>query len=143
MPVISALVSKAIEGLPLDQYRLKPALVDRKGNNYVEIWPTNPRAARIMILNEHEGEYALTLGRGTILEIPLTGKTATGLSPDDEFIEVCKAVIGGGLTERIVTLCGTDLLIVGRLRLLDMTVRSVSGVPLPYPFWRKVRYEPY
>jgi hypothetical protein len=139
---ISTLVQEAIQNLPPDQCE-SSAEVDQSGNEFIEIRPKNPCAARIRILNEPGCEYAVVLGRGTVIELPLPGKAFAGLSTRDEFLQVCKAVIEGGLTERIVSLFGRDLFILGWLKIRNQTIRSMSGVPLPYPFWRKVKYEPY
>jgi hypothetical protein len=142
---ISALVQFVIQTLPPDRYSIKSDLVDQSGNDYIEIQPNNPRAARIRILNLNDpgSEYALVLGKGTIVEIPISGNASTGLSAQDELVQVCKAVFEGGFTERIVSFFGKDLLIIGCARLRNRTIRSMSGVPLPYPFWHKVEYEPY
>lgn len=139
---ISTLVQEVVQSLPPEQYETSFD-ADQSGNDFIEIRPTNPSAARIRILNEPGCEYSVVLGRGTVIELPLAGNAFAGLSTRDEFLQVCKAVIEGGLTERIFSLFGRDLLILGWLRVRNQTIRSMSGVPLPYPFWRKLKYEPY
>ena len=119
--------------------------VDDSGNEYVETCPRNPGAARIRVLKEDTGEYVLGIGRGTIVEIldasDKTGQLGRG-TPEDKFLEICRAVAKGEFLEKVSSVFGRNQFVRGQINLKGCVVRSNSGLPL-VPWWRTIRYDPY
>ena len=118
--------------------------VDESENDYLEVCPRNPRAARIRALDQG-GEYVLGIGRGTIVEVALEPAGTRGLgrgSGEEKFLEICRAVAKGGFVERVSVILGRNLFVYGRINLNGRPIRSFSGLPL-FPCWRTLRYEPY
>jgi hypothetical protein len=119
--------------------------VDDSANKYLEVYPRNPLAAKIRVLDEDSGEYVLGIGRGTIIEVALAPAKRSRFGPasaEEIFLNICNAVANGEFEEKVSGILGKDLFVYGRINVNGCALRSFSGIPL-IPYWTTLRYEPY
>src|SRR5258708_30162191 len=102
---VRELLDNFAEELPLGAATIKED-IDKSGNRFVELIPSNPLSARIRVLDAPGSSYEMVLGRGTVIEIPCGSEVLPRLSPGDDFLRVCRATAKGALVERISLLFG-------------------------------------
>lgn len=116
----------------------------------IEIRPSNPKAARLEVRFEADFGAYLTVGVGSVFEIPLKGKRYTEFGFPQEVELLCRAVIEGNFKEYLLMSKGKLLGATGEVVLEDQRSSPVKeswvrlGLGLLSRKERKVHsYEPY
>ncbi len=114
----------------------------RDGELFVEVVPTNPKAAKMAVRGGGDLQYDVYVGEGTLYELPGT-ETA---SPTDQLRELSRAVFAGKFEETIWKVGDAVAKTVGYIQLGDHAgkTRQIHGFyPLRFKKKTHIKYEPY
>jgi len=114
----------------------------RDGELFVEVVPTNPKAAKMAVRGGGALQYDVYVGEGTLYELPGT-ETA---SPTDQLRELSRAVSAGKFEETIWKVGDAVAKTVGYIQLGDHAgkTRQIHGFyPLRFKKKTHIKYEPY
>jgi hypothetical protein len=141
-------IARIARSLPDGAAKLTVEAGDTPTSKSIMLRPRNPAAAPIDVYVDPETEYVgVTLGRGTVFEVPIQGRRYSDLDFCDEIRAICLAAIRGDVSET-VWFKGQEVVEArGRAKIGSREVGDSWRAVFTSPFRRRTKrtfvYEPY
>jgi hypothetical protein len=145
---VEEVITRLARSLPADTAELTVEAGDVPRSKAIRLAPRNPRAAPIDAYVDPETEYVgITVGHGTVFEVPMAGRRYSDLDFRDEVRAICLAAIRGDVRETVWFKGGEVVGGKGSATIGSQEVGDSWRALFTNPFRRRTKksflYEPY